>query len=120
LGGALLVGISTRVAAECAVIDSACYPWRIESGKPDTVLWEILPNNTASVATYRICVCPPAEGVKLEFDFEQDRITLGTVELNGGGTVCRDYRIMSSRRSRLLLSRTSPGNKSIEGCYSTN
>lgn len=118
--GIALLFSSAPALAECRIPDSACYPWRIDKTQPETVVFEILPNNTPTTATYRICLCPPADGVSLQLDLDDKRVTLGSVELNGGGMICRDFRVMSSRRSRLLLARTGQAGSAVEGCYNTN
>lgn len=116
---ALLLATPAVAAAEqCTIPETSCYPWRIDKGSEGTVLMEILPNNVVTSANYRICVCPPGHGVGLTMDFDDKKVEIGKVELNSGGTICRDFRVMSSRRSRLVLSRTD-GNKdvAVEGCY---
>ena len=116
-GLAVTAGAS-MAAADCTIPETSCYPWRIDKGEESTVLLEILPNNVVTSANYRLCVCPPASGVNLTLEFDDRKVEIGKVELKGGAMICRDYRVMSSRKSRLSLSRTD-GNKdvSIEGCY---
>lgn len=113
-----LAAPAAAIADQCVIPETSCYPWRIEKGSESTVLMEILPNNVVTSANYRVCVCPPGQGVALAMEFDDKKVEIGKFELNGGGTICRDYRVMSSRRSRLLLSRTE-GNKdvTVEGCY---
>lgn len=114
----VLTAPAAAMAEQCTIPETSCYPWRIDKGSDSTVLMEILPNNVVTSANYRICVCPPGHGVNLTMDFDDKKVEIGKFELNGGGTICRDYRVMSSRRSRLMLSRTD-GNKDtiVEGCY---
>jgi hypothetical protein len=105
--------------AACAIASSPCYPWRIEAGQADTVLLEIVPNNAATFALYRVCLCPPAKGVSLVFDFEGRQVVLGMLELGSGEPLCRDWRLATARKSRLLLRRPAGGEGLIEGCYTT-
>lgn len=118
---ALLASFAVGSAqAGCAISSSACYPWRIEAGQEDTVLLEIVPNNVSTIALYRLCLCPPAKAVSLVFDFEGKQVTLGTVDIQGGETICRDYRIATARKSRLLLKRQGGNDPAVvEGCYTT-
>ena len=103
----------------CTIASSPCYPWRIEAGQSDTVLLEILPNNVSTFALYRVCLCPPTKSISLVFDFEDKQVLLGTVETGSGETVCRDYRLATARKSRLLLRRPEEGASAVEGCYTT-
>ncbi len=118
--GAIALGsMATAAEAACTIQSSPCYPWRIEAGANDTVLLEIVPSNVPTPALYRVCVCAPAKSVSLIFDFEDRKVPIGKVELGSGATVCRDYRIQTARKSRLLLSRA-PGEAGVvEGCYTT-
>jgi len=67
----------------------------------------------------RICLCPPAGGVSLVFEFEGRSVVLGNLELGSGETLCRDYRIATARKSRLLLRRAGTASGLVEGCYTT-
>jgi hypothetical protein len=112
--------VSTGPAlAECVIKDSPCYPWRIEQGAEETVLLEVVPNNAITGATYRVCLCPPTKSVSIVFDFRESARTLGTVESVSGATVCRDFRILTSRSSRLKLRRADRGTELVEGCFVT-
>lgn len=116
----MLISLASASAqAACTIPSSPCYPWRIEDGKPDTVMLEIVPNNVPTAALYRVCLCPPTKGVSLIFDFEGRQVPIGDVEIGSGETVCRDYRIQTARKSRLLLKRTNNESGRIEGCYTT-
>jgi hypothetical protein len=114
--GAVVAG---PALAECVIKDSPCYPWRIEQGAEETVLLEVVPNNAITGATYRVCLCPPTRGVSIVFDFRESARTLGTVESLSGATVCRDFRILTSRSSRLKLKRADKGTELVEGCFVT-
>ena len=105
--------------ATCVIASSQCYPWRIEADKPDAVLLEIVPNSVSTVALYRVCLCPPASGVSLVFEFDGRSIVLGNLELGSGEPICRDYRIATVRKSRLLVKRAGAANGQVEGCYTT-
>lgn len=123
IGGAITAALATVTAssamAACSISSSPCYPWRIEAGQTDTVLLEIVPNNAPTAALYRVCLCPPTRSVSLIFDFEGKQVSLGTVETGTGETVCRDYRLATARKSRLLLRRTGEEPGAVEGCYTT-
>lgn len=120
---ALALGLLTMAvgpaAAACRIDSSPCYPWRIEAGQSETVLLEIVPNNAPTFALYRICLCPPAKDVALVFDFEGKRVELGSVTTGSGGAICRDYRLATARKSRLLLKRAKADGVVMEGCYTT-
>ncbi len=127
-GALVLGGIATTGAAQaaCTIASSPCYPWRIEAGQGETVLLEIVPNNVSTAALYRVCLCPPTESVSLVFDFEGRQVPIGTVATSTGETICRDYRLQTARKSRLLLKRTEAGAGAggakggvVEGCYTT-
>ncbi len=109
---------STAEAATCFIQDSPCYPWRIDQEKSDTSLLEIVPNNTVSGMIYRVCVCPPGKGISVVFDYQDNSVELGSVKVNGEGSICRDFRIQTSRTSRLLVRRLE-GKEAIEGCYTS-
>lgn len=111
---------ASPAAALCTIVSSPCYPWRIEAGQTDTVLLEIVPNNTPTAALYRVCLCPPTKAVSLVFDFEGRQVPIGGVDLGAGEPICRDYRIATARKSRLLLRRAGGGAGGlVEGCYTT-
>ncbi len=115
-----LLGLGTTSAtAACVIASSPCYPWRIEAGQSDTVLLEIVPSNAATSALYRVCLCPPASGISLVFDFEGQKVPLGTLERGSTETICRDWRIQTARKSRLLLRRVGTDGGIVEGCYTT-
>jgi hypothetical protein len=116
---AIGAALTTPALAECVIKDSPCYPWRIEQGADETVLLEVVPNNAITGATYRVCLCPPTKGVSIVFDFRESTRTLGTVESLSGATVCRDFRILTSRSSRLTLKRADKDNALVEGCFVT-
>jgi hypothetical protein len=116
---AVAAALPATALAECVIKDSPCYPWRIEQGADETVLLEVVPNNAITGATYRVCLCPPTEGVSIVFDFRESTRTLGTVESSSRATVCRDFRILTSRSSRLKLRRADKGKELVEGCYVT-
>ncbi|MEZ5854661.1 MAG: hypothetical protein R3D67_07900 [Hyphomicrobiaceae bacterium] len=103
----------------CRIESSPCYPWRIEAGKRETLLLEIVPNNAPTYALYRICLCPPAKEVSLVFDFEGKRVELGALATESDGAICRDYRLATARKSRLLLRRSKADGAVMEGCYTT-
>lgn len=116
---AALQALASPALAQCRIPDSPCYPWRIEAGAAETVLLEIVPSNVPTAALYRVCVCPPAKGVALVFDFEGKQVPIGAVETGSGETLCRDYRLQTARKSRLLLKRTTDASDKVEGCYTT-
>ena len=106
--------------SRCEIKDSPCYPWRIEAGAAETVLLEVIPNNTITSSTYRVCLCPPTKGVSLVFDFKERVLNLGSVPEAVNGPVCRDFRIQTARSSRLLLRRSEASSSvAVEGCYAT-
>ncbi len=109
----------TSAAAACTIPSSACYPWRIDPSESSTVLLEIVPNNTATNVIYRVCLCPPADKVVLEFDFGSKKVALGSVAVKSETSICRDFRIGTARKSRVLLSRPDGFKGAIEGCYAT-
>ena len=109
----------SALATACTIESSACYPWRIEGPEKSTTLLEIVPNNAPTGIIYRVCLCPPAKQVDLIFDFQSRRVTIGTVETKSGTTICRDFRIATARKSRLLLSRPEGATGVINGCYVT-
>lgn len=109
----------TPATAACTIASSPCYPWRIEAGQTDTVLLEIVPSNAATSALYRVCLCPPTGAVSLVFDFEGQKVPLGTLERGSTETICRDWRIQTARKSRLLLRRVGGDSGAVEGCYTT-
>lgn len=113
------LGSATAAMAACTIPSSPCYPWRIEAGQSDAVLLEIVPNNISTFALYRICLCPPTKSISVVFDFEGKQVVLGTIETGSGETVCRDWRLATARKSRLLLRRPGEGKEAIEGCYTT-
>lgn len=117
----LLMALSPTAlqAKACTIESSACYPWRIETLEKSTTLLEIVPNNARTGVIYRVCLCPPAEKVDLIFDFQSSRVKIGTVETKSGSTICRDFRIATARKSRLLLNRPEGAKGVINGCYVT-
>lgn len=117
LGAAAVWGWPGAGFAACAIPESPCYPWRIDEAAADTTLLEIIPNNAVTDAIYRVCVCAPAKGVSVVFDYGGNRVGLGRVEAAGQSTICRDFRIQTSRKSRLLLRRQDGTRDTIEGCY---
>lgn len=119
LAAGLLLFAASPAAAVCAIPSSPCYPWRIETGQADTVLLEIVPSNAPTSALYRVCLCPPTKSVSLVFDFEGQKVQLGTLERGSTETICRDWRIQTARKSRLLLKRVGDSSAAIEGCYTT-
>jgi hypothetical protein len=121
-GAAGLAGIglfSNPAAAACTIESSACYPWRIEASEQATTLLEIVPNNAPTGVIYRVCLCPPAAKVDLVFDFSSRQVTVGSVETKSGSTICRDFRIATARKSRLVLARPKGAAGAIDGCYVT-
>lgn len=116
--GALQFGASAFAQGSCVIRDSPCYPWRIDEGASETVLLEIIPNNSITQATYRVCLCPPTKGVSLIFDFKERTVPLGNVPGATAGPICRDFKIQTARSSRLLLKREGTAG-AVEGCYST-
>lgn len=118
LAGALLVTITPAFAA-CAIPDSPCYPWSIPEGEDESVLLEIIPNNTVTGAVYRVCLCPPTAGVSIVFDFKEGTRTLGTLTRRGATAICRDYRFQTARSSNIKVRRADPDKGLVEGCYMT-
>lgn len=117
VSAAAILGASPALAM-CTIPETPCYPWRIDKDSDSTVILEILPNNVVTSANYRLCVCAPGEGVRLSMDFDDKKVDIGKVELKSGEMVCRDYRVMSSRKSRLTLYRLgSNKDTGLEGCY---
>ena len=123
--GVMLFVLQALTASEaiaqssCQIPNSPCYPWHIASGRQTTVLLEIIPNNAVTSATYRICLCAPEKSVVLVFWFEDKEVTLGQVETGKANARCRDFRIETSHRSRLLLRRPSKGQDALQGCYTS-
>jgi hypothetical protein len=116
----LLGGVAMPARAACAIPDSPCYPWSIPEGEDETVLLEIIPNNTVTGAVYRVCLCPPTKGVSIVFDFKEGQRTLGTITRRSATAICRDYRFQTTRSSTLKISRADdPGKGLVEGCYMT-
>lgn len=122
LGAVLLGGVHLATPANaqgsCIIRDSPCYPWRIDEGSSETVLLEVIPNNSITQATYRVCLCPPTNSVSLVFDFKERSVTLGTVPGASTGPVCRDFKIQTARSSRVLVRRDDKRGV-VEGCYAT-
>ncbi|MGI9478374.1 MAG: hypothetical protein ACR2PI_16860 [Hyphomicrobiaceae bacterium] len=110
---------TVTLASACTIESSACYPWRIEAPEKSTTLLEIVPNNAPTGVIYRVCICPPAKQVDLIFDFQSRRVTIGSIETKSGSTICRDFRIATARKSRLVLSRPKGASGVISGCYVT-
>jgi len=118
---------ATPASAACAIPDSPCYPWSIPDGEDETVLLEIIPNNTVTGAVYRVCLCPPTNGVSIVFDFKEGQRTLGTLSRRSATAICRDYRFQTARSSTLKIRRSDPDKEPdkgadkglIEGCYMT-
>ncbi len=116
---AVLCGVAMPARAACAIPDSPCYPWSIPEGEDETVLLEIIPNNTITGAVYRVCLCPPTNGVSIVFDFQEGQRTLGTLARRSATAICRDYRFQTARSSTLKVRRADPGKGLVEGCYMT-
>lgn len=116
--GSIHFADSALAQGTCVIRDSPCYPWRIDEGSSETVLLEIIPNNSITQATYRVCLCPPTKGVSLIFDFKERTVPLGNVPGASAGPICRDFKIQTARSSRLLLKREGTSGP-VEGCYST-
>jgi hypothetical protein len=111
---------ATPARAACAVPDSPCYPWSIPEGDDETVLLEIIPNNTITGAVYRVCLCPPTNSVSIVFDFKEGQRTLGTIARRSATAICRDYRFQTARSSTLKIRRADDPDKGlVEGCYMT-
>ena len=120
---AALLALATTAGparAACVIANSACYPWQIEEGAEDTELLKVVPNNAVTSAVYRVCLCPPNKSVSLVFDFYEKNVTLGAVEVDGADPICRDFRIETSRRSRLLLRRAEGTKQAVQGCYTSS
>lgn len=115
----VLVSAAPSTARACTIQSSACYPWRIEANEKSTTLLEIVPNNAPTNVIYRVCLCPPAKKVALIFDFESKQVQIGQIEAKSGAPVCRDFRIGTARKSRLLLSRPEGFSGVVNGCYAT-
>lgn len=111
--------VPAPVLAACVIPASPCYPWTIPEGEDQTVLLEIIPNNTVTGAVYRVCLCPPAKGVSIVFDFQEGTRTLGTISRSTDAALCRDYRFQTTRSSSLKVRRAEPGKDVVEGCYMT-
>ena len=103
----------------CQIPNSPCYPWHIAGGQETTVLLEVIPNNAVTSATYRICLCAPDQSVTIAFWFGDKEAELGQVETGKVQARCRDFRIETSRRSRLALRRASKGQDALQGCYTS-
>lgn len=117
---AALVALGPASArAACVIAHSPCYPWSIPEGEDDSVLLEIVPNNTITGAVYRVCVCPPAKGISIVFDFQENTRVLGTLTRNTDTAICRDYRFQTSRSSTLKVRRSQGDKGLVEGCYTT-
>lgn len=125
----LLAGLAALLAlsvtfgparAACVIPNSACYPWRIKQGAQETELLKVIPNNAVTSAVYRVCLCPPNKSVSLVFDFYQKKVTVGAVEVDGDDPICRDFRIETSRRSRLLVRRAEGTQQAVQGCYTSS
>jgi hypothetical protein len=112
-------GAAASALAACAIPDSPCYPWSIPEGEDETVLLEIIPNNTVTGAVYRVCLCPPTKGVSIVFDFKEGQRTLGTLTRRSATAICRDYRFQTARSSTVKVSRADPDKGLVEGCYMT-
>ncbi len=119
--GTVAVALCTAApaGAACTIPDSPCYPWSIPEGEDETVLLEIIPNNTITGAVYRVCLCPPTNGVSIVFDFQEGQRTLGTIARRSSTAVCRDYRFQTARSSTLKIRRADPDKGLVEGCYMT-
>lgn len=115
----LAYGWPSEAGAACVIESSPCYPWRIEDGAADAALLEIIPNNAVTGAIYRVCACGPAKGVTVTFDFGDDSVRLGELMVSKDGATCRDFRIQTSRKSRLLVRRLPDSSGAIEGCYTS-
>jgi hypothetical protein len=118
VAGVVLVAV-TPAGAACAIPDSPCYPWSIPEGEDESVLLEIIPNNTVTGAVYRVCLCPPTAGVSIVFDFKDGQRTLGTLTRRGATAICRDYRFQTARSSNIKVRRADPDKGLVEGCYMT-
>lgn len=103
--------------AACVIENSPCYPWRIGQGEKETEILKVVPNNAVTSAIYRVCLCPPEKSVSVVFDFYSRVVEIGAVRVDGGGPMCRDFRIETSRRSRLLVRRAAEDKRVVEGCY---
>lgn len=121
LAGAAMAAVvpSTPSRAACLIPASPCYPWAIAEGADDTVLLEIIPNNTITGAVYRVCLCPPTNSVSIVFDFKEGTRVLGTLSRSTATALCRDYRFETARSSTLKVRRDDPDKSLIEGCYMT-
>lgn len=117
--GSAFVFVAPSAARACTIESSACYPWRIEANEKSTTLLEIVPNNAPTSVIYRVCLCPPAKKVSLIFDFQSKQVAIGSVEAKSGSPICRDFRIATARKSRLLLSRPDDTAGVVDGCYVT-
>lgn len=114
-----LCAAATPARAACTIPDSPCYPWSIPEGEDETVLLEIIPNNTITGAVYRVCLCPPTSGVSIVFDFQEGQRTLGKITRRSSTAICRDYRFQTARSSTLKIRRADPDKGLVEGCYMT-
>jgi hypothetical protein len=116
----VLLAVAAPARAACGIPASPCYPWAIDEGAEETVLLEIIPNNTITGAVYRVCLCPPTKGVSIVFDFKEGTRTLGTLTRGTGSAMCRDYRFETARSSTLKVRRSDTADKGlVEGCYMT-
>lgn len=112
--------VSAGSAAACTIPNSACYPWRIPPDRKQTAILNVVPNNALTGAIYRICLCPPEKAVEVVFSFGGSDIVIGRTVVGNDGPICRDYRIETSRQSRLVLRRPpDTEGQAIEGCYTT-
>ena len=110
---------SAPASAACLIPASPCYPWAIAASEDETVLLEIIPNNTITGAVYRVCLCPPAKAVSIVFDFKEGTRVLGTVTRSTDSAMCRDYRFETARSSTLKVRRADQDKSLVEGCYMT-
>ena len=103
--------------AACLIENAPCYPWRIGQDRKETEILKVVPNNAVTSAIYRVCLCPPEKSVSVVFDFHTRVVEIGAVRVDGDGPICRDFRIETSRRSRLLVRRAAGTKRPVEGCY---
>lgn len=115
----VLCSATTSADAMCTIPASPCYPWTIPEGENESVLLEIIPNNTITGAVYRVCLCPPTKGVSIVFDFKDGTRTLGTITTSTAMPICRDYRFETARSSSLKVRRADTDKGAVEGCYMT-
>jgi hypothetical protein len=111
---------AAQAGTACNIPNTPCYPWRIAADREQTTILNVIPNNAVTGAIYRICLCPPEKAVEIVFSFSGADIVIGRASIGNDGPVCRDYRIETSRQSRLILRRPPDTlGKAIEGCYVT-